>query len=159
MPSLTAEEMIAWLELKPLPVEGGFYRETYRAEESYRPGKALATAIYYLLTPRTHSALHRLPADEIFHFYQGGAVTMLQLGPEGGKVLTLGNDLRAGQQPQVVVPRGTWQGSFLASGELALLGTTMAPGFDFSDYEAGGRAALLAEYPPFAELIHRLTAF
>ena len=73
MPPLTADEVIALLNLKPLPLEGGFYRETYRAEEWHRPDKSLATAMYYLLTPQTFSALHRLPTDEIFHFYMGGA--------------------------------------------------------------------------------------
>ncbi len=155
MSPLTATDLLDLLQLKPLPLEGGFYRETYRAEQTYRPGKTLATAMYYLLTPQTFSALHRLPADEIFHFYLGCPVTMLQLGPDGGKLVTLGNDLRAGQQPQCVVPRGTWQGSF-TDGDFALLGTTMAPGFDFADYEAGDRATLLAQYPQFAEWIERL---
>jgi predicted cupin superfamily sugar epimerase len=157
MPPLTAANVMDLLNLRPLPREGGFYRETYRAAEHIRPGKALATAIYYLLTPQTFSALHRLPTDEIFHFYLGSSVTMLQLGPDGGRTLTLGNDLDEGQQPQVLVPRGVWQGSF-TEGEFALLGTTMAPGFDSSDYEAGDRAELTARYPRFAGLIERLTS-
>jgi hypothetical protein len=112
-----------------------------------------------LLTADTHSALHRLPADEIFHFYAGGPVRMLQLRPDGsGDLVLLGSDVLAGQRPQVVVSRGVWQGSFLVPGtEFALLGTTMAPGFDFSDYEAGDRAALTAQYPEFSEIIRRLT--
>jgi predicted cupin superfamily sugar epimerase len=159
---MTAAEVIALLDLKPLPLEGGYFRETYRSPgrlpASAGKDKSLATAIYYFLTPNTSSALHRLPSDEIFHFYVGSPVTMLQLGPDGGRTLTLGTDLAAGQRPQVVVPRGVWQGSFLQAGEFALLGTTMAPGFDFSDYEAGDRAVLTSQYPSFAELIARLTA-
>jgi predicted cupin superfamily sugar epimerase len=159
---MTAAEVIALLDLKPLPLEGGYFRETYRSADRLPPAagkeKALATTIYYLLTPSSFSALHRLPTDEIFHFYLGSPVTMLQLGPEGGRMLTLGTDLAAGQRPQVVVPRGIWQGSFLEAGEFALLGTTMAPGFDFSDYEAGDRTLLTSRYPSFADLIARLTA-
>lgn len=163
-----ADELIALLNLRPLPLEGGYYRETYRSADSlpasamprnYGRDKSAATAIYYLLTPDTFSALHRLPTDEIFHFYLGDPVEMLQLGPDGsGQVVTLGNDLRAGQLPQVVVPRGVWQGSHLQhSGAFALLGTTMAPGFDFSDYEGGDRTLLEAQFPLFADRIHRLT--
>jgi hypothetical protein len=163
---LTAEEVIALLDLKPLPLEGGYYRETYRSADvlpaaglpqHYGSDKAAGTAIYYLLTAETYSALHRLPTDEIYHFYLGQPVTMLLLSPDGGRVLTLGPDIRAGQCPQVIVPRGVWQGSCLQGSGFALLGTTMAPGFDFSDYEAGKRARLLAEYSEFADLIRKLT--
>jgi predicted cupin superfamily sugar epimerase len=159
---LTAEQVIALLDLKPLPREGGFYRETYRSEvvRPYRGrDKSAGTAIYYLLTPNTCSALHRLPIDEVFHFYLGDRVQMLQLYPDGqGRVLTLGTDLRAGERPQVVVPQGVWQGSLLLpGGTLALLGTTMAPGFDFDDYEAADRAALTARYPEYREWIAKLT--
>jgi uncharacterized protein len=166
----TADEVIAALGLRPLPVEGGYYRETYRAAlrlpagalgPHYADARAASTAIYYLLTPDTFSALHRLPGDEVYHFYLGDPVEVLQLGPapaDGGRVLTLGTDLRAGQAPQAVVPGGVWQGSALASGgRFALLGTTMAPGFEFADYEAGDRAALLATYPAFADRVRRLT--
>ncbi|MCS6852151.1 MAG: cupin domain-containing protein [Gemmataceae bacterium] len=163
----TAEELITLLDLKPLPREGGFYRETYRSSDCWPAGslsrfpkeKSAATAIYYLLTPDTFSALHRLPTDEIFHFYLGDPVSMLQLRPDGtGRIVTLGPELRRGQQLQVVVPRGVWQGSFLApGGKVALLGTTMAPGFDFDDYEPGQRANLLRQYPLFGDIIRRLT--
>jgi predicted cupin superfamily sugar epimerase len=154
-----AERLIAALGLAPLPLEGGWYRETHRASVRLVGGKSASTAIYYLLTPDTFSALHRLPADEVFHFYAGDPVDLVQLGPAGeGRVLRLGSDVLAGQAPQVVVPAGVWQGSALtAGGEYALLGTTMAPGFDFSDYEAGERSTLLAAYPAWQAWIERLT--
>ena len=166
----TAEELITMLDQRPLPSEGGYYRETYRSADGvarsalpapYATDKAAGTAIYYLLTPDSFSVLHRLSTDEIFHFYLGDAVEMLQLFPDGqGRVVTLGADLRAAQSPQVVVPCGVWQGSSLVKGgRFALLGTTMAPGFDFADYEGGERATLLAQYPAFAERICELTAF
>jgi uncharacterized protein len=165
---LTAEELIALLGLRPLPLEGGYYRETYRCAdqlpaaalpERYGIDKSSGTAIYYLLTPATFSALHRLPTDEVYHFYLGDPVEMLQLWPDGtGRVVTLGQDIRAGQHLQTVVPRGVWQGSRLRpGGTFALLGTTMAPGFDVADYEAALDNDLVPQYPAFASLIRQLT--
>jgi len=166
--SLTAEDVIRLLDLRPLPMEGGYYRETYRSAEvmaadalpeRYAMEKAFSTAIYYLLTPETCSLLHRLPGDEIYHFYMGGPVTMLQLHPDGSsEVITLGPDIAAGEHVQAVVPAGAWQGSFLKDGgAFALLGATMAPGFDFSDFTLGDCAALAAAHPDRAALIARLT--
>ena len=167
---LTGEDLIARLNLQPHPKEGGFFRETYRSGEQYPettfPGRyggarSFGTAIYYLLTSSTFSALHRLASDEIFHFYLGSPVRMLQLFPDGqGRTLVLGPDILAGQRPQVLVPRGTWQGSFLeprSHDDFALLGCTVAPGFDYADYETGDRADLLRQYPAQADLIRRLT--
>src|SRR5713226_1280086 len=102
---LTAQQIIASLQLQSLPLEGGFYRETYRSTDCLPApsgkDKSVSTAIYYLLTPETQSALHCLPADEIFHYYLGGPVHMLQLQPDGqSRLLTLGTDIAAGQLPQ-----------------------------------------------------------
>lgn len=165
---LTAEELIALLQLQPHPKEGGYFRETYRSSERhaaaslparYGADRSYSTAIYYLLTPTTFSAMHRVASDEIFHFYLGGPVRMLQLSPDGqGRTLVLGPDLKAGQQLQVVVPKGTWQGSSLEPGSaFALFGCTVAPGFEYADYDTGSRAALIAQYPAFAEMISKLT--
>jgi predicted cupin superfamily sugar epimerase len=162
-----AQELIALLRLQQHPKEGGFFRETYRAADHFTASqlparygsvRSASTAIYYLLTPNTFSALHRLASDEVFHFYIGGPVRMLQLGPHGGREVLLGPDIANGQHPQVVVPRGVWQGSLLEpGGAYALLGCTVAPGFDYADYEHGDRATLTAQFPEFAELIGRLT--
>ena len=99
--------------------------------------------------------MHRLASDEVFHIYLGDPVEMLQLFPNGsGNVVTLGQDLEKGMRPQVVVPRGVWQGSRLVpGGRFALLGTTVAPGFEFADYEQGRRDDLLEAYPAFREII------
>jgi predicted cupin superfamily sugar epimerase len=166
---MTAEEIIALLKLQPHPKEGGFYSETYRSEESipqgvlpqrYRGPHAFGTSIYYLLTPGTFSAMHRLQSDEIFHFYLGDPVEMLQLSPDGtGQTIVLGSNLLAGMRPQVVVARGVWQGSRLvAGGKFALLGCTVAPGFDFADYEHGRRDDLVGSHPRFRGEIVALTA-
>ena len=159
---MTAEEVIELLGLQPHPVEGGYFRETYRSADSLsRAGteRSVSTAIYYLLTPKTVSALHRLPGDEVFHFYLGDPVRMLQLWPDrSARTLTLGTDLIAEQVPQLVVPGGVWQGSMLVEGgRFALLGATMAPGFDYADYQAGDRGELTAKYPAVAAMIERLT--
>ena len=164
----TAEELIAFLGLQPHPREGGHFRETYRSADllpaaalppHYRGPRSAGTAIYYLLTPNTCSALHRLGSDEVFHFYLGSPVRMLQLFPDGrGKEVILGPDLLRGQSVQEVVPRGVWQGSVLEpGGAFALLGCTVAPGFDYADYEQGRRDALVTQYPKYAELIRDLT--
>ena len=165
-----AEEMIKALALEPLPIEGGFFRETYRSQEtisgtSLPPAyprdatRSLATSIYYLLTPDTFSEMHRLPTEEIFHVYLGGPVRMFQIPADGsGREILLGTDVLAGHKPQVIVPAGVWQGSLLEPGvQFALLGATMTPGFDYTDYEHGRRADLLAQYPAYETLITRLT--
>ena len=153
------------LNLKPLPVEGGYFAESYRSKDLLGAGtidrgpRALSTAIYYLLTRETSSRLHRLASDEVYHFYCGDPVELLQLLPDGtGRIVTLGPDLLKGMVVQTVVPRGAWQGSRLRrGGRFALMGTTMAPGFDPADCEFGDRAKLRQAYPRWSAPIRRLT--
>ena len=165
---LTVEALRGLLGLTPHPVEGGYFNETYRSDEQlpaaalpprYGAPRALGTAIYYLLTPDTFSALHRLASDEIFHFYLGDPVEMLQLHPDGSHhVVLIGPDLEAGQRPQVIVPRHIWQGArLIPGGRHALLGTTVAPGFDYTDYETAQRPHLLTTHPQARNLITALT--
>ena len=167
---LTARDIIDALKLEPHPIEGGLFRETYRSAgmipvESLPPsyssqsGRSIGTSIYYLLTGDAFSEMHRLPTEEIFHLYIGGPVRMLQLFAGGAtREVVIGSDILAGQHPQVVVPAGVWQGSRLEPGvDFALLGATMAPGFDYADYEQGRRSVLAGLYPGQAELIHQLT--
>ncbi len=159
----TIEALIDHFEMTVLPTEGGIFRQTYRAEQTLPGGKPMSTAILYLLTAEadSFSAMHRLPTDEIFHFYRGGAVEMLLLYPDGAaRTVRLGADVLNGEQVQFVVPAGVWQGCRLADdagADYALLGTTMAPGFTPEDYEGGERDALTAAYPSVAEAIERLT--
>jgi predicted cupin superfamily sugar epimerase len=163
----TATDLIEKLGLSPLSQEGGYFAEKYRSGETIQapsqagkdPGsRSLYTAIYYLLTPDTKSALHRLRSDEIFHFYFGDPVEQLQLYPDGtSRLITLGPNPLAGETPQLLVPAGVWQGSRLApGGSFALMGTTVVPGFEFVDYEHGALNALLSEYPDRASLVREL---
>ena len=165
---MDVQHLIEKLGLTLLPREGGYFAETYRSDETisapslpprYSRDKPFATAIYYLLTPDTFSAMHRLISDEVFHFYAGDPVEMLHLRPDGAHtVLMLGSDIEAGHTPQVVVPRRTWQGyRIIDGGKFALLGTTVSPGFDRADYEHGDRDELTRKYPDCADLIKALT--
>jgi uncharacterized protein len=165
---MTADEIKLRLGLEAHPREGGYFRQTWKSEEEiprsalssrYPAARAVGTAIYYLLEPSTFSEMHRLASDEIFHFYLGDPVEMLQLWPNGNsRIVTLGKDLAAGMLPQLVVPKYVWQGSrLLPGGEMALLGCTVSPGFDYEDYETGLRAELLREFPEASELIKTLT--
>ena len=159
---MTADEFKSLLHLEPHPVEGGSFRRTYTSLGSVelpRGVRAQGTAIYYLLEAGTFSEMHVLASDEIFHFYLGDPVEMLQLYEDGcTAVFTLGPDLATGQQVQLVVPAGVWQGTRLVDGgKLALLGCTVTPGFDFADYRGGSYAELVAKWPAEAERIRRLT--
>src|SRR3974390_3103891 len=159
---MTANEIKALLKLDPHPVEGGFYRRTYTSAGTVdlpRGNRAQGTAIYYLLEAGTFSEMHVLESDEIFHFYLGDPVEMLQLYPDGRTaVLILGPDLTAGQQVQVVVPAGVWQGTrLIGDGKVALLGCTVTPGVDFADYRHAQYAELVASWPAQAERIRALT--
>ena len=138
---MTADDVIRLLQLQPHPVEGGYFRETYRASTTisgHGGNRNVSTAIYYLLKPGHVSELHVLPTDEVFHFYLGAPVKILQLWPDGtGRELVLGADLLASQVPQLVVPAGVWQGTRLVGDSgFALLGCTVAPGFDYADYRS-----------------------
>lgn len=159
---MTANEIKTMLELEPHPLEGGFFRRSYTATgtiELDRGSRSLGSAIYYLLELGTFSALHVLDSDEIFHFYLGDPVEMLQLYPDGqSAVFTLGPDLAAGQHVQLLVPAGVWQGArLIGNGKVALLGCTVTPGFDYADYRNSSLAELVAKWPDQAERIKSLT--
>lgn len=165
---MDAQTVINLLDLVPLPEEGGYYRETYRSEETvdrsalhprYSSDKSYSTAIYYLLPADDISAMHRIKSEEIFHFYAGDPAEMLLIYPDGSHTLiTLGNNLEVGEVPQVIVPKGVWQGCRVKrGGEWTLMGTTVAPAFDFEDFELGSRGDLIALYPQCEELIREYT--
>jgi predicted cupin superfamily sugar epimerase len=160
--NVTADEIKTLLNLQPHPIEGGWYRRTYTSAGSVeldRGARAVSTAIYYLLEPGTFSEMHVLDSDEIFHFYLGDPIEMLQLYPDRtSAVFVLGPDLAAGQHVQLVVPAGVWQGTrLIGDGKVALLGCTVTPGFDFADYRNASYEELAGKWPGEAERIMGLT--
>jgi uncharacterized protein len=159
---VTADEIKELLNLVPHPVEGGYFRRTYTSGSNLelpRGSRPQGSAIYYLLEAGTFSEMHMLESDEIFHFYLGDPAEMLRLIHGGGsEVITLGQDLKAGHQVQVLVPAGVWQGMRLTGdGQVALLGCTVVPGFNYADYHNAPYAELAAKWPEQEERIRALT--
>jgi len=160
---MNVTEIIDRLQLAPHP-EGGWFRETYRAAEAidaaalpprFGGGRSLSTAIHFLLEAGQCSHLHRIKADEVWHFYAGDPLTVVEIDPAGELRTTR---LGGGLAYQHVVPAGVWFGAMPAEGSrFSLVGCTVAPGFDFADFELAERDALLAEYPRHEGWIRRLT--
>jgi predicted cupin superfamily sugar epimerase len=162
-----AEQWIQGLQLRPHP-EGGHYRETYRCSESAQAAalpsrfggdRAFSTAIYFLLEGEEFSALHRIKQDEVWHFYDGVPLTIHVIEPAGRRSsITLGRSLSAGEVPQAVVKAGCWFGATVGDNRsYSLVGCTVAPGFDFADFEMPAREDLCRLYPQHDQLIRRLT--
>ncbi len=156
------ERIIARLGLEHLPQEGGFFRSSWVSVARTEAGRPAGSAIWFLLTPAEFSAWHRLRGEEVWHFYAGDPVEHVQLDPAGKELslTNLGPEVLAGQQPQCVVRSGVWQGARLApSGRRgwALLGCTLAPGWDERDFELGRREELLREFPKVADWVRALT--
>ncbi len=149
-------------------LEGGFFRQTYIASESiaqphlpsrYKGRRAFSTAIYFLLEYPDFSAFHRLQSDEVWHFYTGSALSIWTLSPQGQlSQIRLGPDPMQGHRFQAVIPAGHWLGAHLDVPEsYALVGCTMAPGFDFADFELAQHQQLAQQFPQHRDLIERLT--
>ena len=178
----TAEYWIKQLRLLPHP-EGGYYRETYRSPgfiakahlpKRYKGNRSFATAIYFLLRGNQFSTFHRLKSDEIWHFYDGSPISIFAIG-KNGRLTTakLGVDAKKGEQPQYLIRAGSWFAANLtvrnsqpqagpparlvAEESYALVGCTVAPGFDFTDFEPGNREELCRRFPKHRALIERLT--
>ncbi|MBN1208280.1 MAG: cupin domain-containing protein [Myxococcaceae bacterium] len=152
------QELVRALGLQPHP-EGGYFREMYRARarvETPRGPRSAGTAIYYLLPRGEFAAWHQVASDEVWHFYDGAPLTLYLLGEQGLEAVTLGRDVVRGEQPQVVVPAGVLQAA-VPRGDFTLVGCTVAPGFDFADWELPARDALIARYPEHADLFRQLT--
>ncbi|MBD2754790.1 cupin domain-containing protein [Spirosoma validum] len=164
---MTATYYVQALAMQPHP-EGGYFAETYRSGETishsalpnrFSGDRAFSTAIYFLLESHHISALHRIQADEVWHFYAGGPLEVFAISPAGDlTVIKLGSNLQQGEVFQAVVPAGYWFGSKPAVGtDFSLVGCTVAPGFDFADFEMADRQTLLAQFPQHKEVIEMLT--
>jgi predicted cupin superfamily sugar epimerase len=157
-------DLINQLGLIPHP-ERGFYRETYRAaaavhSERHGGNRSSSTAIYFMVTAdQPATFLHRLVSDEVFHLYDGGPLEILRLFTNGTwDVAVLGRNFAAGERPQIVVPAGTWFGTELRSGAShCLMGCTVAPGFEFGDFELAQGPELATRYPEAADRIRRMS--
>ncbi len=155
------------LELEPHP-EGGYFRQTYRSgaiiardalPEGFSGERPVATAIYFLLEGENFSAFHRLRSDELWHFYTGSPITIEILHPDGKhSSILLGSDPDVGQLFQAAIPAECWFASHVADWKsFAVVGCTVAPGFDFADFKIAKRNELMAAYPQHRELVERLT--
>jgi predicted cupin superfamily sugar epimerase len=153
-------KLIEHYDLVPLEVEGTLFTSTYRSEADVADGGPVGSAIIGLYShePLSRSLFHRLPADEIWHFYGGDPIRLVLLSPDGSSEdVWLGADIASGQHVQYVIPAGTWQAGELASdGVYGLFGCTMAPGFTGSGFEGGAKSVLLASHPDQSYDIERL---
>jgi predicted cupin superfamily sugar epimerase len=164
---MMAMDWIRRLGLAPHP-EGGCFREIYRSAEiiplqglpeRFAGPRSFSTSIYFLLEGKECSRFHRLKADEIWHFYTGSPLTIHLISPEGGYgTLALGPDIEKGEHFQAILPAGHWFGASVDHVEsFALIGCTLAPGFDFQDFEIAQRVSLTRAFPQHEEIIRRLT--
>lgn len=164
---MTAMEIVAHFNMSPHP-EGGFFKETYRSPgtlalsalpEHYSGERSFSTAIVYLLRQGEYSHLHRIRQDEVWHFHLGGPLRLVSISPNAElREVLLGTDLACGQRIQCVVPGGCWFGATPAPGvDFSLVGCTVAPGFDFADFELGERRQLEQAFPAAQKLIQEFT--
>ena len=162
---MDAQYWIHHLGLSPHP-EGGYYRVTYKADlniarsvlpSSYQGDRSASTAIYFLLDEGNFSAFHRIPSDEVWHFYAGSSLVVYVIDPEGNySELHLGDD--SDEVFQAVVKAGCWFASRVKNAAgFALVGCTVAPGFDFADFELAARSELIRTFPAHRKLIEELT--
>lgn len=164
---MTLDYLVKKLELLPHP-EGGYYKETYRSDvslrkevlpEGFEGNRNIATAIYFLIEKNNFSALHKIKSDETWHFYAGDALEVIELDEDGNlKTTLIGNKMEQGEVFQYTVPANTWFGSRVKrGGNYSLVGCTVAPGFDFADFEMAEKADLISKFPQQHSVILELT--
>lgn len=168
MPMPTFDEITRIYSMTPHP-EGGFYKETYRSDglipaqalpHNFTGNRSYCTAILYLLGQNDKSCLHRIKQDEIWHFYLGGPMRLVIIAEDGAlSEIILGPKIELNEQIQFVVPKGCWFGAPpLKNSSYSLVGCTVAPGFDFEDFEIGNREKLTKLFPKHAEIIKKFTS-
>ena len=167
MTELSANEVIQKFGLVPLPEEGGFYKQTFKDSmkalgdtfSDKNEKRSLSTCIYYLVTESEFSGLHSVKSTEIFHFYAGDPVRMVQIRHDGKlDEIIIGNNIAKGEVPQVIVEPYVWQGTkLLPGGSWALMGCTVSPGFEFEDFINGNRDELTEKFPQHRSVIKEFT--
>ncbi len=166
-PDSKLSNIIRKLNLQPHP-EGGYFNENYRSDgiilseslgANFKGERNFSTSIYFLLTSDVFSAFHRIVQDEIWHFYDGSPLELHSITQDGIYHTTIiGCDIENGEVPQFVVPGGSWFGATVVrENDYTLLGCTVAPGFDFRDFELGVCSELVLKFPRYSEIIKRLT--
>ena len=164
---MNAESLIKKYNLLPHP-EGGWFKETYKSEEKisdtglpdrFSGERAFSTAIYFLLEKRNFSAFHRIKSDECWHFYAGGCLLVYIIHHNGKlQVVRLGNNPERDEVFQFVVPANCWFASIPDTDvDFSFVGCTVAPGFDFNDFELAEQERLIKEYPQHSDIIKKLT--
>ena len=164
---MTAKELIQKLDLQPHP-EGGFFKETYRSPgeinadglpSEFKGSRSYSTCIYFLLTSAAFSAFHKINQDEIWHFYLGSPIKLHSISQDGIHLEhRIGNDIKNHQSPQLVVPKGHWfAASVMDDNSYALVGCTVAPGFDFGDFVLGSKEELIGKFPEHKKVIEQYT--
>lgn len=162
-----AREYIDKLHLEAHP-EGGYFREIYRSGElilpehlptRYKSSRSFSTSIYFMLEGKQFSSFHRLQSDELWHFYDGSSLIVYIIDEKGElEKIKLGGNIKNGESFQTVVKRNSWFGAELVDKDsFALIGCTVAPGFDFNDFELGKKFDLIKEFPALKEIIIKLT--
>lgn len=164
---MSVEILVKELDLLPHP-EGGFFKETYRSPvklsqeclpADFGQERNIATGIYFLIEKGNFSALHKIKSDETWHFYYGDPLEVIEI-TEGGKLTrtSIGPHILEGERFQYTVKANTWFGSRVkAGGSFSLVGCTVYPGFDFSDFEMADRATLIKQFPQYESIITELT--
>ena len=163
---VTAKKIVEYYALLPHP-EGGYFKENYRSSEKisenalperFSEEKSVSTAIYFLLEKGDFSAFHRIKSDECWHFYAGSGLLIYVLLPDGKlEIIQLGNNPMKGERFQAIVPASCWFASEPVDGAaFSFVGCTVAPGFDFIDFELAEKAVLSKQFPQHLQLINRL---
>ncbi len=157
----TAQDWISQLHLLPHP-EGGYYKETYRSKEEsgfkgFKGQRNISTAIYFLLEEKDKSHFHRIQSDELWFFHEGSSLEIFILGEEQVEIISLGKNVDKNEQLHAVIPAGVWFGALVKDQQgYALVSCTVAPGFDFRDFELGKKKALINLFPQHGSLIDTL---
>lgn len=153
---MNAQELISILDLKPHP-EGGYYKETYRAAQIIN-NRNVSTAIFYLLEDKDKSHFHRIKSDELWFYHSGEPLELLMIENNQITTIILGNDIANGQVLQAIIPANTWFAARVRDGAgYSLFSCTVAPGFDFADFELAERQELLRQFPHLSTSIHAFT--
>jgi predicted cupin superfamily sugar epimerase len=166
MSSLSVQQLVQQFQLQPHP-EGGYYKETYRSPDliphqilsrQFKGDRAYSTAIYFLLEKNTFSAFHRIESDEVWHFYYGQTLLIYVIHLNGKlEIVRLGRDIFQGEVFQYAVPANCWFAAEPAvNSDFSFVGCTVAPGFDFADFELANPDELIKIYPNHEVIIRRL---